>query len=95
MNNYDITIPPKVRYDNNLKPMEKLIYGELVFLSKYKGYSDETNDYFSTLYNVSKETVSRYISNLKRNKYITVSFVYKKNSQEIERRIIKIIGETP
>lgn len=36
--NYYAIIPATVRYDNRLKPTEKLIYGEITALANKKGY---------------------------------------------------------
>ena len=35
---YYSVIPATVRYDNRLKPAEKLIYGEITSLTNKKGY---------------------------------------------------------
>ena len=57
--NYYAIIPAKVRYDRNLKPAEKILYGELTALSNKNGYCHAQNRYFANLYNVRNETVSR------------------------------------
>ena len=54
--NYYAIIPAKVRYDKNLKPAEKILYGELTALSNKNGYCHAKNRYFANLYNVSNET---------------------------------------
>lgn len=83
---YYAIIPANVRYDKNLKANEKLMYAEITSLSNEKGYCWSSNQYFAELYSVSKETVSRWISNLANHGYIKVDIIYKANSKEIEQR---------
>lgn len=63
---YYSIMPAYVRYDKDLKPNEKLLYSEITALSNKFGYCTASNNYFAPLYDVSKETVSRWISHLKR-----------------------------
>lgn len=65
-------IPANVRYDNNLMPNAKLLYGEITALCNKEGNCWATNDYFSQLYKVSTETISRWVSQLKKAGYIVV-----------------------
>lgn len=90
--NYYAVIPASVRYDSRLKPNEKLLYGEITALSNKTGLCYATNKYFSELYEVSVETISRYISHLKELDYIDTELEYKNDSMEIEKRIIIIDG---
>ena len=53
--NYYAIIPANVRYDNDLKPNEKLMFGEITALSNKNGYCTATNAYFAKLYNVTKK----------------------------------------
>lgn len=71
--NYYAVLPACVRYDDRLKPAEKLLFAELTSLSQAEGYSWASNGYFSRLYKVSKETVSRWLSHLQECGYIKVS----------------------
>src|SRR5690554_5058339 len=68
--NYYSIIPAPVRYDKNLKANEKLLYGEITSLSNKEGYCWASNSYFSKLYGVTKQTVSRWINSLEKNGYI-------------------------
>ena len=43
--NYYAIIPAKVRYDKNLKPAEKILYGELTALSNKNGYCHAEYDH--------------------------------------------------
>lgn len=83
---YSIT-PAYVRYDKDLKPNEKLLYGEITALSNKFGYCTASNNYFAPLYDVSKETVSRWISHLKKKGYIQVKVIRAADKTVQQRRI--------
>ena len=88
--NYYAIIPAKVRYDKELMANAKLLYGEITALCNDKGICWAGNEYFADLYGVSKETISRWISQLNKKKYINIKMFYKKDSKEIDKRIIAI-----
>lgn len=67
---YYAIIPANVRYDKKLLPQEKLMFGEITCLSNKFGYCTASNSYFAKLYDTSEDSVSRWISNLKKNGYI-------------------------
>ena len=92
--NYYAIIPAIVRYDNDLKPNEKLLYGEITALTNKTGACFATNSYFAQLYGVDKATVSKWIKNLKEKKYIKVVIQYKLKTREILNRAI-IVNGTP
>ena len=86
--NYFGILPANVRYDKNLKPMEKILYTEISSLTNKDGYCYATNSYFSRLYEVHKNTVGTWINNLEKQGYIKTVLIYKKGTKEIiERRI--------
>ena len=87
---YYAVIPSSVRYDNELKPNEKLLYGEITALCDKLGYCWATNDYFAKLYNVSRETVSRWVNHLVKKGYLFSQIIYKENSSEILNRVLKL-----
>ena len=64
--NYYAIIPATVRYNKELKFAESLLYGEITALTNKRGYCFATNRYFSQLYEVTTETISRWISHLKK-----------------------------
>ena len=84
---YYANIPANVRYDNNLKPAEKLLYGEITALANKKGYCYAQNKYFSELYEVRLETVSRWISHLQKCNYIKTEIIKDENKKIISRNI--------
>jgi len=88
---YYAIIPASVRYDGNLTPNAKLLYGEITALCNEKGYCWAKNNYFAELYAVSKVSISKWIGNLKDAGYISVDMEYKKGSKEILNRYIRIL----
>lgn len=91
---YYAIIPANIRYDDRLKPNAKLLYGEITALCNEKGYCWAGNQYFADLYNVSKKTVSKWITDLNRCGYITVGIEYEENSKVIKYRYITL-GSIP
>ena len=86
--NYYAIIPSEVRY-SNLKPNAKLLYGEITALSGKLGYCYATNNYFAELYGVSKNTISSWISDLKKLGFITV-LIERNSNKQITKRCIGI-----
>ena len=84
--NYYAIIPAEVRY-SNLKPNAKLLYGEITALSGKLGYCYATNNYFAELYGVSKNTISSWISDLKKLGFINVILERNDKKQIIKRCI--------
>ena len=89
---YCAIIPAEVRYDEELPPNAKLLYGEITSLCNEKGYCWATNQYFADLYKVSKITVSRWISTLYKKGYIAVETLYKEGTKEIIERHLYIVN---
>ena len=83
--NYYAIIPATVRY-SKLKPHAKLLYGEITALASKEGYCFASNRYFANLYEVTKNTISSWISDLNKEGFITVQII-KEGNQVIERRI--------
>ena len=84
--NYYAIIPAEVRY-SSLKPNAKLLYGEITALSGKLGYCYATNNYFADLYGVSKNTISSWISDLKKLGFITVDVERNSNKQIVKRSL--------
>lgn len=68
---YFAIIPGNVRYDNRLRPNEKLLFGEITALLDTNGSCWATNHYFADLYGKSHVSISTWISNLTKYGYIT------------------------
>lgn len=89
---YYAIIPANVRYDKGLTANAKLLYGEITALCNEKGYCWASNEYFAELYGTSNETVSRWISSLKKKGYIKTVLIYKDGTKEIIERRIYIVS---
>lgn len=87
--NYYAIIPANVRYDKDIIPNAKLLYGEITALCNKKGYCWATNDYFSNLYCVSKTSISTWIKSLADAGYIYIE--YDNSNKENLKRCISIL----
>ena len=92
---YYAIIPANVRYDNDLTPNAKLLYGEITALCNEKGYCWASNNYFAELYKVSKKSISKWINQLMQKGYIKSQIIYKEGSKSIEERRLYISTPTP
>jgi len=90
---YYAIIPASVRYDKRLPANAKLLYGELTALSNEKGYCWAGNDYFAGLYEVSKTSVSKWVSALKETGYIEIQLEYAEGTKQILHRYIRIVKD--
>lgn len=86
---YYSIITADVRYDERLKPNEKLLYSEITALSNKYGYCTATNSYFSKLYRADKSTVSRWVSHLEKCGYVQVEQT-RNGKRIIQRKIYPI-----
>jgi len=88
--NYFAVIPAEVRYNTDLTANAKLLYGEITALADKEGKCNAGNKYFAQLYNVSTVSISKWVSQLAKAGYLTIEFIYKKDSKEIEQRVLNI-----
>ena len=84
---YYAIIPSSVRYCEELKFAERLLYGEITALAGKEGYCFATNKYFADLYKVIPGTISRWISHLENLGFVNVKIIKNEKNQIIERRI--------
>jgi len=89
--NYYAIISAEVRYDKNLTANAKLLYAEITALLNINGECFATNKYFSNLYGKSTVTISKWVSELVANGYVSTYYTYKGGTKEIDRRYIRII----
>lgn len=71
---YYAIIPANVRYDTELTPNAKLLYGEITALCDRDGYCWATNEYFSNLYQTSDKTITRNLKSLETKGYIELFY---------------------
>lgn len=90
---YYAIIPANVRYDKNIRPNAKLLYGEITALCNEKGYCWASNQYFADLYSVSKTSISLWIKELIDNGYLKTEIVYKEGSKEILHRYLRLVND--
>ena len=90
---YYAIIPANVRYDAELTPNAKLLYGEITALCNEKGYCWASNSYFAQLYKVSKVSISKWINQLIKKNYIQSEIINKEGSKEILYRYLRIVND--
>ena len=83
---YIAIIPAVVRYDKDLKPNEKLLFGEISALMDAKGFCWASNKYFAELYDVAVETVSRWITHLVKKGYVKSKIIYAEDGKTVLQR---------
>lgn len=84
---YFSIIPADVRYDDNIPANAKLLYGEISALIGSGGFCYATNQYFSELYGMADETISRLISKLEKAGHIRREMVRDETGQIISRKL--------
>jgi len=89
---YYAIIPANVRYDEDLTPNAKLLYGEITALCNMKGYCWASNSYFASLYKVSTVSISKWVKQLVDKGYIESVMKYRDGTKEIEYRYLTIVN---
>ena len=88
-------LPAVVRYDNRLGMGEKVLFTEFNALCSKTGVCTAHNRYFANLYNVSLNTISKWIKNLEDTGHIKVNLYQEKgNKREISLLTIQAQLET-
>ena len=88
--NYYAIIPANVRYDEELRPNAKLLYGEITALSNKTGVCYASNNYFARLYKVDASAISKWVKDLQIRDYIMVDYI--KENNQIKQRAIRLNG---
>ena len=84
-------LPREIFDAKNIKSFDKILYTQILALTKKYGYCFATNHYFSKTHSVCKKTISNSISNLKKAGYIEVEFIA--NNNNCEKRKIYITSK--
>lgn len=83
---YFTIMPAIIRYDDRLRANEKILYSEILTLSRKNSYCYASNKYLSELYGVSITIISKWISNLIKYGYLVSENEYKAGTSYILRR---------
>lgn len=89
---YYAIIPANVRYDKDLTPNAKLLYGEITALCNERGYCWSENSYFAELYGVSNTSISKWINLLVQKGYLSSEITYKEGTKQIDKRYLRIVA---
>lgn len=84
---YYAVIPADVRYDSRLPASAKLLYGEISALIGSDGFCYASNQYFSKLFGLAEESVSRLIAKLEGAGHIVRELVRDDAGQIVQRRL--------
>ena len=84
---YYAIIPANVRYDADLTPNAKLLYGEITALCNEKGYCWAKNKYFAELYSTSEKSITRWIKNLTDKGYIQTDVTTFRNNDGTVKKV--------
>ena len=75
-----IVLDDSIVKSNSISSTDKLVYGVIKALANNLGYCYASNDYISKKVNLSKRTISKSISNLRKANYIRVETInYQRN----------------
>jgi len=80
-------LPPRVRYDQELRPTAKLLYAEISAMADVTGFCWASNRYLAALFGVTKNTVTELLSQLAGRGYIEVEVLRDKKNAVSERRL--------
>lgn len=84
----NLVIPTSLLGDSRLTFLERLLLIDILSLCKKKSYCWATNEYFKDLFNVSKQTISKSISNLSKYGYIVLE--YDRKEKNNSKRVIRL-----
>lgn len=85
---YFIAVPRIILNDQTCSQTDKLVYGMINSLSNNKEYCYASNSYFANILGVKEKTISNSVNNLKKKKYIAVSFVNGKRRIYLNKTIV-------
>lgn len=84
---YYSVIPSSILYNKNLKANQKLLYAMITSLANKEGYCYASNHYLASKLGVKANTVSGWITDLRRKDFVKVDIVRNEKQEVIQRRI--------
>lgn len=91
---YYAVIPADVRYDKEICPNAKLLYGEITALCNQEGFCWANNQYFMALYEVGKNTIIRWINELVDKGYLIKNIQYSEDGKTVLQRCLSLPNDT-
>ena len=88
--NFYAILPSNVRYDKDLTPFTKLIYAEINSLANKSGVCWANDKYFQDVFEVSRSTITRSVSQLRDKGYINITHLRKEGSLKVSKREMSI-----
>lgn len=87
-------LPAVIRYDRDLRANEKILYSELLMISYPNGYCELENAALAERFHVTTQSISGWISGLKRAGYIKVELYLAGDKRDkLHRKIFPLIYE--
>lgn len=84
---YYSIIPSTILYNKDLKANQKILYAVITSLSNKEGYCFASNKYLAEKLNARANTVSGWITDLRRKNFIQVELIRNDKQEIIQRRI--------
>lgn len=84
---YYSIIPSTILYNKDLKANQKILYAVITSLSNKEGYCFASKRYLADKLNVGANTVSGWITDLRRKNFIQVELIRNDKKEVIQRRI--------
>ena len=81
-------LPKEVRHDKNLKANDKVLFSEIMACLEDNGVCTQKNIYFSKVLNLSKVTISKSITTLRRQGYLSHVEEYEKGTLKLLKRYL-------
>ena len=81
-------LPKEVRHDKNLKANDKVLFSEIMACLESDGVCTKKNIYFSKVLNLSKVTISKSITTLRRQGYLSHVEEYEKGTLKLLKRYL-------
>ena len=80
-------LPPRVRYDKELRSTAKLLYAEISAMADVTGFCWASNRYLGELFGVTKGTISDLLQQLQDKGYIEIQVLRDEQNAVTERRL--------